>query len=115
MSDLATKDYLIFLKSLQPEDNLRPSGGGCVDGILRNSWYLVAAVAFSASNRPEAIPKVFELVLAELDGASASVEQKLFAARRFREAIFKAGLLCGFSRVSPKIKPGLSTITGLTK
>lgn len=97
MADLATKDYLEYLKSLYPQKAYNP--GEIVDGILHGSWCLVAAVAFSASNRPEAIPKVFAFVSDELDAASATTEQKFVVARRFREAIFKAGLLCGFSRV----------------
>lgn len=97
MADLATKDYLAYLKSLYPQHASKP--GTNVEGILQSSWYLVAAVAFSASNRPEAIPKVFAFVSDELDAESATTEQKFLVARRFREAIFKAGLLCGFSRV----------------
>lgn len=97
MADLATKDYLAYLKSLYPQH--APKSGTNVEGILQSPWYLVAAVAFSASNRPEAIPKVFAFVSDELDAASATTEQRFFVARRFREAIFKAGLLCGYSRV----------------
>lgn len=97
MADLATKDYLAHLKSLYPQH--APKSGTNVEGILQSPWYLVAAVAFSASNRPEAIPKIFAFVSDELDAASATTEQKFLVARRFREAIFKAGLLCGFSRV----------------
>lgn len=97
MADLATKDYLAYLKSLYPQHASK--SGSNVEGILQSTWYLVAAVAFSASNRPEAIPKVFAFVSDELDAESATTEQTFLVARRFREAIFKAGLLCGFSRV----------------
>ena len=98
MTALATREYLKYLKSLHRKES--SIAADSVDGIVRSPWYLVAAVAFGASNRPEEIPGVFRYVHDELEGVSATTEQKFFVARRLREAIFKAGLLCGFSRVN---------------
>lgn len=70
---------------------------------LHNSWYLFPVVAFSSSNIPEAVPAVFQHALNELhmerNGESLE-KQELLLARRFRESIFKAGMVCGYSRVS---------------
>jgi endoribonuclease Dicer len=71
--------------------------------VLRNPWYIVAAVAFSASNRPEAIPRVFEHVLEDIKSSSSSQsgtkpDNKLLA-QKLREALFKSGLISGYPKV----------------
>lgn len=99
-SGLPTKEYLAYLKSIYPGH--RAESGETVDGIIRSSWYLIVAVAFGSSNRPEAVPKVFQLVHDELIAASASIEERRVVVRRLKEAIFKSGLSCGYSRVSFK-------------
>lgn len=63
---------------------------------LRNPWYIVAAVAFSASNRPETVPHVFQHVAQDLQGERAS---QLLLARKMRDALFKSGLTSGYPRV----------------
>lgn len=65
----------------------------------------VAAVAYSASNRPEAVPLVFKDALTEMKDKQADCEdpavheERLHLARRFRDALFQAGLLSGYPRV----------------
>lgn len=97
---LPTREYLAYLKSIYPGH--RAESGETVDGIIRSSWYLVVAVAFGSSNRPESVPKVFQFVHDELTAASASIEERRVVVRRLKEAIFKSGLSCGYSRVSFK-------------
>lgn len=83
MSVLATDRFLAHLKSIFPA---RASS---------NPWFLVAAVAFSASNRPEEVPRVLSYAVRDVE-----VEQdKLKLANKVREALFKAGLTSGYSRV----------------
>lgn len=97
MAHLATTEFLTHIKSLFP-------GGR---SVLQSPWYLVASVAFSASNRPEAVPAVFHFALNELkleqagsvEGEEAQKEQ-LKLARRSRDCLVQSGLLCGYSRVS---------------
>lgn len=100
MAPLASVEFLTRLKYLFP---------GNQRSVLRNSWYLVAAVAFSACNRPEAVPEVFHYALDELkreqaaagltaEHEEAQIEQ-LTLARRTRDCLLQAGLLSGYSRV----------------
>ena len=103
MATLATPEFLNHLKSLYP---LRSTLRG-TDAVIGNPWYIVTTVAFGSSNRPEAIPVVFQHVLSDLKKAQAEQQanaevahkEQLYLARRFREAILKGGLLCGYSRV----------------
>lgn len=64
--------------------------------LAHNPWYIVSAVAFSASNEPQAVPELFKYVLAE---AGEEHEEKLLLARKFRDALFKAGLTSGYPKV----------------
>lgn len=103
MTDLAPADFMNRLKSLYP---LRNTLTG-TDAVLQNPWYIIAAVAYGSSNRPEGIPLVFKHVLADLKKAQAEQQtpaeaahkEQLLLARRVRESILKGGLLCGYSRV----------------
>ena len=63
-----------------------------------NPWYIVAAVAFSASNRPEGVSEVFQYVLEELPPASQLADRRMIAGK-LREAIFKSGLISGYPKV----------------
>ncbi|KAI0759516.1 hypothetical protein BC629DRAFT_1584329 [Irpex lacteus] len=102
MSGLASKEFLAGLKALYPlKDALRGS-----DTVLRNPWYVIAAVAYGSSNRPEAVPVVWQQALEDLKQAQASEQkadeaahkEQLLLARRMREGLLKGGLLCGYSR-----------------
>lgn len=104
MSTLATTELLTHLKSLYP---LRDVARG-TNAVLRNPWYIVSAVAYGSSNRPEAVPIVFQHALDDLRQAQAEQQkpaevarqEQLQLARRMREAILKGGMLCGYSRVN---------------
>jgi len=57
-------------------------------------------VAFSASNKPEGVPQVFQYVLEDLrtNSTSNKNEEKLVA-QKMREALFKSGLISGYPKV----------------
>jgi hypothetical protein len=78
--------FLAHLESLYP-----PATGAVVD----NPWYISAAVAYSAANHPEAVPKVFEYVLEKID----SPAERLKLARKMRDALFKSGIVTGYPKV----------------
>lgn len=98
MANLATNELLASLKALYPIEN--SSAVDKVGSEVENPWYIVTAVAFSASNRPEAIPLVFKYVLQELEALSASEKDRARLVVKMREGLFKAGLISGYSRVS---------------
>lgn len=95
MAHLASPSFLRRMKAIfQPARNTISK--------LHSSWYLYPAVAFSSSNVPDAVPVVFRHALNELrmERRHDSLEkEELLLARRFRESIFKAGMLCGYPRV----------------
>ena len=66
---------------------------------LQNPWFIVAAVAFSASNRPEAVPCVFKQALQDLKNGSYDTPEELLLAKKMREALFKSGLISGYPKV----------------
>ena len=70
-----------------------------VRSALRNPWFIVAAVAFSASNRSEAVPRVFEEALQDLKSGGSDISEELMLARKMREALFKSGLISGYPKV----------------
>ncbi len=82
--------------------------------VVQNPWYIVIIVALTAGNRPEAIPLVFKYVLGDLERAQNEFKvpkdeaqgEKLRLARRFRDAIFKCGILAGYSKVCCTFIPG---------
>lgn len=86
---MATPKLLSQLKSLYPN---APSP-------LQNPWYTVAAVAFSASNLPEAVPTVFQSALGDLQAVSADHSDALLLVRKMKDALFKSGLLSGYPKV----------------
>lgn len=89
MSNVATPEFLSYIKSLYPS---QPR--------IKNPWYLIAAVAFSAANLPEAVPFVFQHALKDLSQQSTGADQdSLLLARRMKDAIFKSGMLSGYSKV----------------
>jgi hypothetical protein len=67
---------------------------------LPNPWYIVAAVAYSASNKAEAVPHVFEYALRELTANQGVESEKFLLAQKIREALFKSGLISGYPKVS---------------
>jgi len=92
---------LQHLKSLYPYGEITSS----VD-VIQNPWYIVTIVALTTGNRPEAIPPVFKYVLNDLERAQNEFKvpedeaqgERLRLARRFRDAIFKCGILAGYSK-----------------
>jgi len=109
MAHLATPSFLNHLKSLYPQKRLpnctdlcKSSSTAwklnrCID--LVNPWYIIAAVSFCASNEPEAVSLVFQHALKDLQADEGSREETLLLARKVRDALFKAGLICGYPRV----------------
>jgi len=67
----------------------------------------VAVVSFMAGNKPDAVSPLFNHVMEDLKVSQVSspeakgkdlLPERLHLARRFREAMFTGGLLCGYSR-----------------
>lgn len=71
----------------------------CLIDALQNPWFIVAAVAFSASNRPEGVPRVFEQALQDLKKGGSDKSEELMLAQKMREALFKSGLISGYPKV----------------
>lgn len=82
-SIIATDRFLAHLKSIFP---VRAS---------LNPWFIVAAVAFSASNRPEEVPRVLTYAIRDVQ----TEQDKLTIGNKARDALFKAGLTSGYPRV----------------
>ncbi|OJT13010.1 hypothetical protein TRAPUB_10419 [Trametes pubescens] len=103
MANIATPSFLNSLKAIYP------AGGPSTTaypGALSNPWVIITAVAFSASNVPEAVPVVFKHALEELKtGQKAqgiaddvALKEQLVLARKIREGVLQSGLLSGFPR-----------------
>ena len=124
MAMLAEPSFLDRLKSIYPQTTPN-SGKYKLESVIcfitvsdqqwfsiANPWYIIAAVGFCAGNRPEAVPDIFQHALKELelsgdDGNNTVAKQRLLA-RRFREALFKAGLTCGYARVRSSVTCALA-------
>jgi endoribonuclease Dicer len=106
---LATKEFLDHLQSIYPTNNLKSTSP--VDLVIDNKWYIAVVVAFSASNSAEEVPLVFKHAFQTLvdahEESGAGQEQihqdQLMLARRFRDALFVAGVTSGYARVSGNI------------
>ena len=103
MTAIATRELLQEIKALYPGSSKASS----VSAYVEQPWYLIAAVSFASSNRPEEVPRVLTYVLDDLDrlrGGEGSDEEFEEARKRvvlrMREAVLKGGLICGYSRVS---------------
>ncbi|KIJ65473.1 hypothetical protein HYDPIDRAFT_110552 [Hydnomerulius pinastri MD-312] len=105
MVEIATPEFLSRLKALYPDSELEQP-----TSYVQSPWYAVAAITFSASNCPEAVPLVLQYVLKDLDAISASHEDRLFAVRKIRDGIFKSGMISGF----PKAINALVSLYGAT-
>ncbi|KAG9001268.1 hypothetical protein FRB95_002540 [Tulasnella sp. JGI-2019a] len=84
MANIATPAFLSRIRALYP---IQPSA-------VRNPWFIAAAVAFSASNVPEAVPLVYQHAVREVDG----VDDRLLVVRKIKDALFKSGLLSGYPK-----------------
>jgi hypothetical protein len=81
---------------------------------LRNPWFIVAAVAFSASNRPEAVPRVFKQALQDLKNESYDKSEELMLAKKLREALFKSGFISGYPKVTVGIFASCEVLSSIT-
>ncbi|KAA1477126.1 hypothetical protein DENSPDRAFT_844304 [Dentipellis sp. KUC8613] len=102
MAELATHEFLKHLKDLYPS----PGDITKSTDVFKNPWYIVASVAFATGNRPDAVPRIFKYVLADLEQAQDKFQvtgeqahaERLLLARKFRESLFKAGMVAGYSK-----------------
>ncbi|KAF9267468.1 hypothetical protein L218DRAFT_920370 [Marasmius fiardii PR-910] len=78
-----------FLKRMQ---SIYPSHSS--NRVWRNPWYIIATVACNASNEPHAIPHIFRHALR----STSTHDDRLFLARKTRDALFKAGLNSGYAK-----------------
>ncbi|CAG8714068.1 12976_t:CDS:2, partial [Acaulospora colombiana] len=94
MADIVTDDFLRTMKSRYPTEQASLTSPS---DVLNNPWWIPVAVAFSAGNRPDAVPIVFKFALSDLvvaqkkfhiQGDKAHREQLLLA-RKFRDVLFK--------------------------
>lgn len=69
------------------------------DTALPNPWCIIAAVAYSASNKAEAVPEVFQYASQELKTSKSMKSERFLLAQKFREALFKSGLTSGYPKV----------------
>ncbi|KXN82618.1 hypothetical protein AN958_02469 [Leucoagaricus sp. SymC.cos] len=90
MAALASASFLSQIKSLYPL--------GRSTGALPTPWYIVAAVAFSASNKPQAVPQIFQYVLQELNSNQDTKSERFLLAQKIREALLKSALISGFPK-----------------
>jgi alkylhydroperoxidase/carboxymuconolactone decarboxylase family protein YurZ len=90
MAEVATPELLDHLRSLYPSQS----------NYLENPWYIAAAVAFSASNLPDAVPLVLQYALKDLKAQPSfnHEDDSLLLIRKIRDALFKSGLLSGYPK-----------------
>ncbi|KAI0293418.1 hypothetical protein BC826DRAFT_1015408 [Russula brevipes] len=74
--------------------------------VIQNPWYIVTLVCFTTGNRPDAVPLLFKYVLGEVERAQNQFQvpeveakrERLLLSRKFRDAIFKCGVVGGYSK-----------------
>lgn len=64
--------------------------------LLGSNWYYIAAATFSVCNQPDAIPIIFEYMLASTP--TATTAQHLLIARQIRESLLKGAALGGLPK-----------------
>ncbi|KAF9009491.1 hypothetical protein BDQ17DRAFT_1065606 [Cyathus striatus] len=75
-----------------------PSSFNNFNPELSNPWYIIAAVAYSASNRPEGVSFIFNYVWQRMNVRNESVENQRLLAKKLREAIFRSRIFSGYSK-----------------
>ena len=86
MAIIATPKFLARIQSLYPAP--------AQQSAIHNPWFIAAAVAFSASNIPEAVPLVFRHAVQDVEA-----NDKLLVVRKIKDALFKSGMLSGYPKV----------------
>ena len=101
MAETATIEFLTRLKNTYPSSGSpSPFAQSSSNADFANPWFIVAAIAYGASNRPEAVPIIYKFILNDLDSEGADIETKRRVTTALRDAIYKAGIISGYSRVS---------------
>ena len=102
LAKLANPEFLSRLRALYPSSSssLSQFSQSTSTADFVNPWFLVAAITYGASNRHRAVPHVYKFVLESLEAENASLETKKRVTTALRDAIYKAGLISGYSRVS---------------
>ncbi|KAK1217121.1 hypothetical protein PQX77_020238 [Marasmius sp. AFHP31] len=120
MSQLVTPAFLDRLQSLYPSESSDKGTSFSVSSsfviyltvtrlyalhpVWKNPWYIIATVAFNASNEPEAIPLVFQHALK----SASNHDERLLLARKMRDAIYKGAVNSGFAK-------GINSLVALDK
>jgi len=86
-SSVVTKSFVDSLRKSFPQAEGLPAS--------QNPWYLVAAVGFSASNRPEAVAQIFTHAIQDVQ----EHDERLKIARKIRDGLLKSAMISGFPRV----------------
>ncbi|EIN03557.1 hypothetical protein PUNSTDRAFT_93915 [Punctularia strigosozonata HHB-11173 SS5] len=103
-AELVDAAFLSRLEALYPSTSSASTSPS--RAVVDSPWYVAAAVAYSAANRPEAVPRVFEYVLAKVDEPA----ERLRLARKLRDALFKSGIIGGY----PKAINGMVALSEAT-
>jgi hypothetical protein len=100
-TDIASTSFLSDLKSLYPPSaSSTPSPTTTTTPAHRNPWHIITAVSYCASNRPDALPHLLRFMLADVDQSGSGHTERLNVVNEMRDGMFKAGLICGYARVS---------------
>ncbi|TFK34859.1 hypothetical protein BDQ12DRAFT_700218 [Crucibulum laeve] len=97
---IANTAFLKRIKSLYPvrKPHISLAGHDAATGILSSPWYIVAAAAFSASNKPSEVARVFRYALQEAEDGNAKLPDRQLLAQKMRESLFKSGLISGYPK-----------------
>jgi len=88
---MATTSLLEELEALWPTATTPNS---TAEPSIPNPYALIAAVVFGSANLPELVPSVWVHAASRVN----SNDDKALLARRMRDALFKTGMLTGYSR-----------------
>ena len=101
MAEIATTEFLTRLKDTYPSSgSTSPFAQSPSNADFANPWFIVATIAYGTSNRPEVVPIIYKFILSDLDSEGADIETKKRVTTALRDAIYKAGIISGYSRVS---------------
>lgn len=103
VADTPTPEFLEQLKNTYPTSSTSQASSytqSITNADFVNPWFIITAIAYAASNRPKAVPFVYNYILDDLEKEGGGLEAKKRVTTALRDAIYKAGLISGYSRVS---------------
>lgn len=91
MAEIATPEFLSRMRSLYPKQ----------PGSENGRWAMIVAIAFCASNLPEAVPLVFQYAVKDY----TSHDDQLYLVRKIKDSLLKSAMLSGFPKVCWRYLP----------